>query len=128
MEQLGAWLGGTDPSDPILRASIAHGWFERIHPFEDGNGRTGRLLGNLILMRAGYPMTVLRVEDRSRYYEALARADAGELTDLVTMTASLVDASLREYDRVIGELRSREPSAPSRSSDELCAERSTPGS
>lgn len=109
MQQLSTWLAAPEPSDPILRASIAHAWFERIHPFVDGNGRTGRLLANLILIRAGYPVTVLRVEERARYYDALAQADGGNLTPLVRMTARLVAASLSEYERITGDLQAREP-------------------
>ena len=55
---------------PIVAAALFHLKFEAIHPFIDGNGRTGRLLVNFILMRAGYlPMSV-KYEDRAAYYSA----------------------------------------------------------
>ena len=48
-----------------------HGYYEYLHPFRDGNGRTGRLLSNFILLRAGHPLLIIRLEDRSAYISAL---------------------------------------------------------
>ena len=55
---------------PIERAALFHLRFEGIHPFVDGNGRTGRLILNLMLMQAGYPSINVKYADRRRYYEA----------------------------------------------------------
>jgi len=55
-----------------------HADFERIHPFNDGNGRTGRLVLNLLLVRYGYPPAVIHKKDRNRYLDGLRRADEGD--------------------------------------------------
>lgn len=52
--------------------------FERIHAFLDGNGRVGRLLMNLVLVRLGYPPAIIQKRERERYLDALARADRGD--------------------------------------------------
>lgn len=55
---------------PIERAALFHLRFENIHPFIDGNGRTGRLVLNLSLMQSGYPPVNVKFADRRRYYDA----------------------------------------------------------
>lgn len=60
--------------DMITKISCFHADFEKIHPFIDGNGRTGRLLLNLELMKNGYPITIIKNEDREDYYTALETA------------------------------------------------------
>lgn len=71
----------------VTKVSHFHVDFEKIHPFIDGNGRTGRLLLNLELMKNGYPITVIRNEEREEYYTALetaqAKADYRLLTDFI---------------------------------------------
>ncbi len=56
---------------PMMVASKWHGYYEYLHPFRDGNGRTGRLLSNFILLRAGHPLLIVRIEDRASYISAL---------------------------------------------------------
>ncbi len=74
-----------------------HCRFEQIHPFVDGNGRTGRLVLNLILVRLGYPPVVIYKRDRTRYLKALRRADVGEAGQLGEMIARGILHSLYRF-------------------------------
>jgi Fic family protein len=56
---------------PVIRATLIHGEFVKIHPFIDGNGRTSRLLLNFELMKNGYPPIIIKKEERARYYDVL---------------------------------------------------------
>jgi Fic family protein len=62
---------------PLKLAAHFHAIFERIHPFEDGNGRTGRILQNAILVNAGFPPIIIRKTMRVSYLSALAAYDNG---------------------------------------------------
>ena len=73
MENLVAEFAANKKMHPIERAAIFHLKFEGIHPFVDGNGRTGRLILNLMLMQAGYPPINVKYSDRKRYYEMFDR-------------------------------------------------------
>jgi len=85
---------------PVEFAAIAHHRFVSIHPFEDGNGRTGRLLMNLILMKAGYPIAIIQKNDRKKYYQALQSADSDDPEAFVRVTAQAVERVLNLYLRV----------------------------
>ena len=60
-----------DGQHPLVVAAKWHGYYEYLHPFRDGNGRTGRLLSNFILLRANHPLLIIPVEKRSAYIAAL---------------------------------------------------------
>lgn len=74
-----------NPEALLEQLAAAHCRFEQIHPFLDGNGRTGRLLLNLVLVRLGYPPTVIRVQDREQYLRALQNTDRGRPEPLVRL-------------------------------------------
>ncbi|GAB3844872.1 hypothetical protein GCM10029963_22320 [Micromonospora andamanensis] len=72
-------LGSREASVPWPeRLAEVHNRFEKVHPFIDGNGRAGRLLLNLILVRLGYPPVIVLKRQRSSYLTALQRADDGD--------------------------------------------------
>ena len=81
----------------IITASIAHHKLVAIHPFIDGNGRTARLIMNLILMQNGYPPTVIMRSDRQQYYSVLSQADAGNDEAVINFVARAVEKSLTLY-------------------------------
>ena len=56
---------------PMVVAAKFHGYYQYLHPFRDGNGRTGRLLSNFILLQANHPLLIIKLEDRSAYISAL---------------------------------------------------------
>ena len=56
---------------PMVVAARWHGYYEYLHPFRDGNGQTGRLLSNFILLRADHPLLIIKLEDRAAYISAL---------------------------------------------------------
>ncbi|SER79856.1 Fic family protein [Actinokineospora terrae] len=86
------------PPTPLPEAlAEAHNEFERIHPFLDGNGRTGRLVLNLLLGRLGYPPAIIFKRDRERYLLAMRKADQGEFGPLGELIARSVTANLYKF-------------------------------
>ena len=69
------WYNQAEQEGVLTPAELAIIRYIRIHPFEDGNGRIARMMGNYILARHGYPMVVVRSRSKKEYLEALHRAD-----------------------------------------------------
>lgn len=89
---------------PIERIARFHLEFEGIHPFIDGNGRTGRLILNLELIRNGYPAINIKFADRKRYYDAFdAFYRDGNADDMVLLTAEYVNERLERYLEIVKE-------------------------
>ncbi|HXS94616.1 MAG TPA: translation initiation factor IF-2 N-terminal domain-containing protein [Candidatus Limnocylindrales bacterium] len=97
MQQFVAWINRPKQLDTFAFAVIAHHKMTAIHPFMDGNGRVARLLLNLVLVRAGYPVVNIRREDRPRYYEALTFADVGLYSALISLA---LDRSLEVFSEM----------------------------
>ena len=100
------WLGPVSVSgqvNAIVTAAAAHAWFAQIHPFVDGNGRTARILMNLVLMRAGYPIAIVTREDRSRYIDALEQSQIGDLTPFIKLISECVSETLEQYEDAAAE-------------------------
>lgn len=87
-----------DPNEhPLEHLATVHGTFERIHPFRDGNGRVGRLVLNLLLVRRGYPPAIIYKRDRTRYLNALGLADRGHDGALAELIGRAVKHSLDRF-------------------------------
>ena len=105
MRELTDWLNSTEALKlhPVEKAARFHHDFVYIHPFVDGNGRTGRLLMNLLLMQDGYPSAVINAEKRSNYYTALESASIlKDYTTIITLVAKAVEQSLDLYLQALG--------------------------
>lgn len=92
------WLVADNPNHIVKIAADAHYKLVSIHPFSDGNGRTSRLLMNLLLMQTGFPPAIIRKEDRLAYINSLEKAQkGGSLDDFYNLIYGAVDRSLDIY-------------------------------
>lgn len=92
------WLIDVNSDHPVKIAADAHFRLVTIHPFSDGNGRTSRLLMNLLLMQEGYPPAIIRKEERLEYVNALEKGQtANNLHDFYSLIYEAVDRSLDIY-------------------------------
>lgn len=86
-----------EETEPSVRAVLGHWMLGYIHPYPDGNGRIARFLMNAMLASGGYPWTVIRVEDRNKYLEALESASvAGDIGPFAAFIAERVQWSIKQ--------------------------------
>lgn len=102
MRDFAIWLNSESALrlHPVEYVSIAHYRFVSIHPFRDGNGRTARLLMNLLLIRAGYPIVVIDNQIRNDYINALAYGQQNQ-DDLSQLFALIFDATISSLVEVL---------------------------
>ncbi|KDE69146.1 cell filamentation protein Fic [Fusobacterium necrophorum DAB] len=82
----------------IEKVAKFHADFEKIHPFSDGNGRTGRLIMNFELMKKGYPICIVRNEDRLEYYDSLELAQTKkDYSKIISFVATSLEHTFEFY-------------------------------
>lgn len=106
MESFFAWLHSKNNDHPAKIAADAHIKLVSIHPFTDGNGRTARLLMNLLLMQKGYPPALIRKEDRDVYIDSIGKVQlSSAFEDYYTVIYRAIDRSFDIYqDSVAGKM------------------------
>ncbi|MBI4157493.1 Fic family protein [Candidatus Woesebacteria bacterium] len=98
MAEFVQWLETQQDSHPVRVAADAHFKLVSIHPFVDGNGRTARLLMNLIMLINGYPVAIIRNEDRTGYLEAVNLGQTkGDLEMFYAVIEEAEERSLEAY-------------------------------
>jgi len=98
MKQLLEWLKKQQATHPVKLAAELHGRFVIIHPFIGGNGRTARLLMNLVLIQNGYPIAIIKTNERQAYFEAINKAAlTGKMKDFYSVIFKTVERSLDAY-------------------------------
>lgn len=101
------WENSSDGTDPLLKAAIAHMWFEMIHPFDDGNGRIGRAVADRALARSEnsgrrfYSISAQILRDRKEYYQELELTGKGglEVTSWAAWFLDCIDRALDGAER-----------------------------
>lgn len=104
MEEFIDWYNGdAQKLSSVERAARVHADFVTVHPFSDGNGRTARLLMNLELAKAGYPLAIVKVKKRMGYYDSLDMASAqGHYKPFAKLVCNLVEDSFKMYSKALG--------------------------
>ncbi|XP_041467228.1 protein adenylyltransferase FICD-like [Lytechinus variegatus] len=99
MDDFVEWMNSEEALSlhPVEFAALAHYKFVYIHPFMDGNGRTSRLLMNLILLRTGYPPVIVKLSQRQQYYETIKQANAGDIRPFIRFICNCLDDMLDAY-------------------------------
>ncbi|MFH1682501.1 MAG: Fic family protein [Candidatus Woesearchaeota archaeon] len=98
MKNLMGWITNHSQLHPVILAAYVHHFFIAIHPFVDGNGRTGRLLLNFMLMKAGFPPICIRLGERIKYTDYLEEARDG---DIISFVNFLVQKSKEAHKELV---------------------------
>ena len=112
MEAFLAWLAGEDDTDPVIRAGIAHLWFVTIHPFEDGNGRIARAIGDMALARADgtqdrfYSLSSQIEAERKQYYDQLESQQRAkpDITDWLSWFLDCLGRAISNAETTLGNI------------------------
>ena len=90
-----SWSADNATLPAPIRSAVLHAWLTHVHPFIDGNGRVSRAIGNLELIRAGYPPIIIKKKERDRYIEALAESDeCGDIRSFLELVFDRVEGGL----------------------------------
>jgi Fic family protein len=100
------WLTKSQ-AHPVKQAALAHLELVGIHPFVDGNGRTSRLLMNLVLMKQGYFPAIILKNDRKRYYDTLDKGHKGRPDDFIFFVGRALERTLYLYLEAIPEVKTQ---------------------
>lgn len=112
MEQWESWSKTRADLPAPLRSTVLHAWLTHVHPFVDGNGRAARAIGNLELIRAGYPPIILRrTQDRDRYLDCLGESDAGNIAPFAELVLERVEGALTALERAAVRMQGYDPVA-----------------
>lgn len=103
------WFNANKPISPVIRSAIVHLWFVSIHPFEDGNGRLARILGDMYLARGDnsrlrfYNISSEINRDKNHYYDILERVQHGDgdITEWVVWYLKTLLAAIREASATV---------------------------
>ncbi len=109
MQALIRWINANKSKlHPVELAAMIHHKLVYIHPFWDGNGRISRIIMNLLIMQAGFPMAIILKNDRKRYYRVLSEADKGDYVAFCEFVAQSVMRSLNLYLKFLKPKQSNE--------------------
>jgi len=96
MNSFTKWIKNQEKIHPIILLTYVHHYFIAIHPFIDGNGRTGRLLLNYMLLKSGFPPICIKKEERIKYTDYLELSRDGDITKFLNYIIKKVEESYNE--------------------------------
>ena len=100
MEQWENWSVSNATLPAPIRSMVLHAWLTHVHPYIDGNGRTARAIGNLELIRAGYPPIIIKKVERERYLDALGESDeGGDIRSFIELVFDRIEGALTGLER-----------------------------